>query len=53
MMIQCDTCNVWQHGNCVGIPTEEETPDGAWSCFLTRLPLLIAVADDGALSLSL
>lgn len=28
MMIQCDTCNVWQHGACVGIPTEEETPDG-------------------------
>ncbi|CDZ97150.1 PHD Zn-finger proteins [Phaffia rhodozyma] len=27
MMISCDTCNVWQHGACVGIPTEEETPD--------------------------
>lgn len=29
MMIQCDRCNVWQHGACVGIPTEKETPDGA------------------------
>ena len=28
MMIQCDKCNVWQHGQCVGIWTDGEAPDG-------------------------
>lgn len=28
MMIQCDHCNVWQHGACVGIWGDEEAPDG-------------------------
>jgi hypothetical protein len=28
MMIQCDKCNVWQHGPCVGIWADEEAPDG-------------------------
>ncbi|KAJ9091435.1 hypothetical protein QFC21_007225 [Naganishia friedmannii] len=27
MMIQCDHCNVWQHGACVGIWGDEEAPD--------------------------
>jgi hypothetical protein len=28
MMIQCDKCNVWQHGACVGIWGDDEAPDG-------------------------
>ncbi|OCF72860.1 hypothetical protein I204_06089 [Kwoniella mangroviensis CBS 8886] len=27
MMIQCDQCNVWQHGECMGIWGDEEAPD--------------------------
>ncbi|KAL7420776.1 Histone deacetylase complex subunit [Cryptotrichosporon argae] len=27
MMIQCDKCNVWQHGGCMGIWGDEEAPD--------------------------
>ncbi|KAF2154968.1 hypothetical protein K461DRAFT_105285 [Myriangium duriaei CBS 260.36] len=29
--IQCDKCNVWQHGGCVGIMAEEHSPDN-YSC---------------------
>ncbi len=25
-MIQCETCQVWQHGECVGV-TEKDVPD--------------------------
>lgn len=25
--VQCDICKVWQHGACVGIMTEESSPD--------------------------
>ena len=25
--IQCDTCKVWQHGGCVGIPYDSQNPD--------------------------
>ncbi|KAL2258929.1 hypothetical protein VTK26DRAFT_7568 [Humicola hyalothermophila] len=25
--VQCDICKVWQHGGCVGIMTEESSPD--------------------------
>ncbi|KAK3952887.1 hypothetical protein QBC32DRAFT_369900 [Pseudoneurospora amorphoporcata] len=25
--VQCDVCKVWQHGACVGIMTEESSPD--------------------------
>lgn len=28
MMISCDQCNVWQHGPCVGIYSDDEAPDG-------------------------
>jgi hypothetical protein len=28
MMIQCDKCKVWQHGECMGIWGDEEAPDG-------------------------
>jgi hypothetical protein len=28
MFIQCDKCNVWQHGPCVGIWGDEEAPEG-------------------------
>ncbi|ODO10039.1 hypothetical protein I350_02264 [Cryptococcus amylolentus CBS 6273] len=27
MMIQCDQCNVWQHGECMGIWGDDEAPD--------------------------
>ncbi|KDQ21769.1 hypothetical protein BOTBODRAFT_26195 [Botryobasidium botryosum FD-172 SS1] len=27
MMIQCDTCKVWQHGSCVGIMDEVDCPE--------------------------
>jgi hypothetical protein len=27
-MIQCDKCNVWQHGPCMGIWSDDEAPDG-------------------------
>ncbi|OCF37237.1 hypothetical protein I317_00038 [Kwoniella heveanensis CBS 569] len=27
MMIQCDKCNVWQHGECMGIWEDWEAPD--------------------------
>jgi hypothetical protein len=26
-MICCERCNVWQHGPCVGIMSENEAPD--------------------------
>lgn len=29
--IQCDKCNVWQHGGCIGIMAEEDSPDN-YSC---------------------
>jgi len=32
MFIQCDTCNVWQHGGCVGIWADEEAPDSKSRC---------------------
>lgn len=25
--VQCDVCKVWQHGACVGIISEESSPD--------------------------
>ena len=28
MMISCDTCNVWQHGPCMGIWGDDDAPDG-------------------------
>ena len=27
MFIQCDNCQVWQHGGCVGIMDEAMSPD--------------------------
>jgi hypothetical protein len=27
LFIQCDICKVWQHGGCVGIMSEEASPD--------------------------
>ncbi|GAO50993.1 hypothetical protein SAICODRAFT_220125 [Saitoella complicata NRRL Y-17804] len=26
-MVACDTCGVWQHAECVGIPSENDAPD--------------------------
>jgi len=37
MMIQCDDCNVWQHGPCMGIWADDEAPDGASKLTLTVL----------------
>lgn len=28
--IQCESCSVWQHGNCVGIADENAAPDIYW-----------------------
>lgn len=28
--IQCESCSVWQHGNCVGIADETSAPDIYW-----------------------
>lgn len=28
--IQCETCSVWQHGYCVGIKDEENSPEKYW-----------------------
>lgn len=25
--VQCDVCKVWQHGGCVGIQSEEQSPE--------------------------
>ena len=27
LFIQCDGCSVWQHGGCVGIVEESQSPD--------------------------
>lgn len=27
LFVQCDVCKVWQHGGCVGIMTEQSSPD--------------------------
>ncbi|KAH6630323.1 hypothetical protein B0J18DRAFT_97204 [Chaetomium sp. MPI-SDFR-AT-0129] len=27
LFVQCDVCKVWQHGGCVGIMTEESSPE--------------------------
>lgn len=35
LFIQCDTCEVWQHGGCVGIMDEASTPDN-YFCELCR-----------------
>lgn len=36
--VQCDTCKVWQHGLCVGIKSEEQSPD-EYFCELCRKDL--------------
>ena len=28
LMIQCDKCNVWQHGPCMGVWADDEAPEG-------------------------
>ena len=35
LFISCDTCKVWQHGGCVGILDEENTPE-EYFCELCR-----------------
>ncbi|KAI0029979.1 hypothetical protein K488DRAFT_72554 [Vararia minispora EC-137] len=31
-MVQCETCQVWQHGPCMGFETEAELPQGDYYC---------------------
>ena len=31
-MIQCELCKVWQHGICMGFPSEEQAPQGDYYC---------------------
>ena len=31
LMVQCDKCEAWQHGVCVGFKEEDEVPDN-WFC---------------------
>jgi hypothetical protein len=38
LFVQCDICKVWQHGGCVGIMTEESSPD-EYFCELCRKDL--------------
>ncbi|KAJ4298616.1 Histone deacetylase complex subunit [Collariella sp. IMI 366227] len=37
LFVQCDVCKVWHHGGCVGIMTEESSPDE--SVYSHYLPL--------------
>lgn len=30
LYIQCEKCGIWQHGFCIGILNEKETPDKYW-----------------------
>lgn len=30
LFIQCESCNVWQHGGCVGIMDESMSPENYW-----------------------
>lgn len=34
-MVQCEDCEVWQHGNCMGIPSEDDCPE-KYYCELCR-----------------
>lgn len=34
-MVQCEECDVWQHGICMGIEREEDCPD-KYYCELCR-----------------
>lgn len=36
--VQCDVCKVWQHGACVGIMTEESSPE-EYFCEMCRKDL--------------
>lgn len=38
LFIQCDTCKVWQHGACIGIVSEEQSPE-EYFCELCRKDL--------------
>ncbi|KAH7007185.1 hypothetical protein EDB80DRAFT_842405 [Ilyonectria destructans] len=40
LFIQCDTCKVWQHGACMGILSDEQTPD-EYFCEICRKDLHI------------
>lgn len=49
--VQCDVCKVWQHGACVGIMTEESSPD-EYYCEKCRKDLhKIHTASNGLVSL--
>lgn len=31
-MVQCETCQVWQHGLCMGFDSEDQLHDGDYYC---------------------
>ena len=39
LFVQCDTCKVWQHGSCVGIPEEGIAKDAEYFCEQCRKDL--------------
>ncbi|KAF9510043.1 hypothetical protein BS47DRAFT_105838 [Hydnum rufescens UP504] len=44
-MVQCEQCNVWQHGICMGIDREEDCPD-EYFCHDCRPDLHTALLED-------
>ena len=32
LMMSCDDCGVWMHGNCVGLKQEDQVEDMDWFC---------------------
>ena len=44
-MVQCETCDVWQHGQCMGFPTEEDLPPGEYHCELCRPDLHLSTIE--------
>ena len=39
LMVQCDKCEIWQHGVCVGFKAEDQVPD-QWFCTRCETKLL-------------
>ncbi|KAI0058101.1 hypothetical protein BV25DRAFT_1315076 [Artomyces pyxidatus] len=35
-MVQCETCNVWQHGLCMGYESEDQLPKDDYHCELCK-----------------
>lgn len=50
-MVQCETCDVWQHGQCMGFPTEADLPPGEYHCELCRPDLHVERLEKCALAI--